>query len=86
MRLITRPLQKQPVISDDVWSLISPSIPDCLEYLGDGIYQATWWKPVPRMDVELMKMIPGVEAVGEAFEPTHLPGGVSICFQLALAN
>ncbi len=80
MRPITRPSQKQSIVSNSVWDMISPAVPDCLEHLGGGVYQATWWKPVPVMDVEIMKRIEGIDIVSEPYEPKSLPGGVTMRF------
>ena len=81
MRPITRPQQKY-CVEDSVWDLISPAVPDCLEHLGGGVYQASWWKPVPVMDVEILKRQGDIEVICEPFEPKNLPGGVAVRFWL----
>jgi hypothetical protein len=66
----------------DVWEFISPAIPDHLEHLGDGQYEALWWKPVPVMDIEILKYTEGVMISGEPFEPMGLSGGLALQFSI----
>jgi len=67
---------------DEAWELISPAVPDHLEELGDGQYEARWWKPVPVMDLEMLKYTEGVFINGKPFEPKELPGGLALRFSL----
>jgi hypothetical protein len=74
--------QAQPLVTD-VWAFIAPAIPDHLEHLGAGQYEARWWKPVPIMDIEILKYTEGVVISGEPFEPVGLSGGLALQFSLA---
>ncbi len=66
----------------DVWELIAPAIPDHLVNLGSGEYEARWWKPVPLMDIEILKMTEGV-ICDEPFEPEGLTGGLAVRFAVS---
>lgn len=68
---------------DEVWDFIAPAMPDHLHYLGDGQYEARWWKPVPTMDIEILKYTEGVVIIGEPFEPSTLPGGLALRFSIS---
>ena len=68
---------------NDVWDSIAPVKPDRLEDLGSGLYEAKWWKPVPMMDVEILKRTSGLSIHGEPCEPKQLPGGISIRFSVS---
>ncbi|MEP7290456.1 MAG: hypothetical protein ABI835_01680 [Chloroflexota bacterium] len=70
---------------DEAWDLIAPAEPDHLEDLGEGNYEARWWKPVPVMDLEMLKYTDGVFIAGNAFEPKNLPGGLALRFSLSPA-
>lgn len=65
-----------------VWDLIAPVVPDHLEDLGDGLYEARWWKPVPMMDIEILQRTDKVVVHGEPFEPRHLPRGLAVRFSI----
>ncbi len=67
----------------DVWELIAPATPDHLADLGSGQYEARWWKPVPVMDIEILKYTEGVSIYGEPFEPVGLSGGLALRFSIA---
>ena len=67
----------------DVWELIAPVAPDHLADLGNGQYEARWWKPVPVMDVEILKYTEGVSICTEPFEPPELSGGLALRFSIA---
>ena len=67
----------------DVWELIAPVAPDHLADLGSGLYEARWWKPVPVMDVEILKYTEGVSICSEPFEPPGLSGGLALRFSIA---
>lgn len=65
-----------------VWETITPAIPDRLDDLGEGVYEAKWWKPVPMMDVELLLSLGVVSIDEQPFEPANLPGGLAVRFSL----
>lgn len=67
---------------DAVWEQILPAIPDRINDLGDGIYEALWWRPYPVMDIEILKRDECVDLLGPAFEPEQLPGGLGVQFRL----
>ncbi|HLV36027.1 MAG TPA: hypothetical protein VKY59_12965 [Spirillospora sp.] len=64
----------------EVWDMIAPARPDALDYIGDGVYEARWWKPVPVMDVEILRHTEGIQFEQEPFEPKQLPGGLAVRF------
>jgi hypothetical protein len=67
---------------DEAWNFIAPVKPDRLEDLGNGLFEAKWWKPVPMMDVEILQRTSGLMIHGQPFEPKQLPGGISVRFSL----
>lgn len=71
-----------PVRISDVWELIKPVVPDCLEMTADGRCTAKWWKPYPVMDVEILMRTEGIRILGEPYEPSDLPGGIAVTFSL----
>jgi hypothetical protein len=77
--------RKFQVPVQDIWALIAPAQPDHLEDLGNGLFEARWWKPVPIMDIEILKYTDGVFVDGEAFEPQTLPGGLALRFSVCVA-
>lgn len=80
---LTAAEQFQPSASE-VWDLILPVTPDRLIDLGNGEYEARWWKPVPLMDVELLTTMEGLLIHGEPFEPHNLKGGLACRFSLTI--
>jgi len=68
------------VTLDEAWDILLPAVPDHLEDLGNGQFEARWWKPVPVMDIEIIKYTPGIEIHGKTFEPKELPGGLGLRF------
>ncbi|MCC7447487.1 MAG: hypothetical protein IT324_08735 [Anaerolineae bacterium] len=68
--------------AQQVWDLIAPVAPDHLEDLGDGLYEARWWKPVPMMDIEILMRTENIIIHGEPFEPRHLPRGLAVRFSI----
>lgn len=70
----------------DVWTFIAPVKPDCLEAVGGGQYEARWWKPVPVMDIEILKRTDGVSLQAEAYEPRHLIGGLAVRFSITTVD
>ena len=66
----------------DVWNTISPAMPDRLIDIGNGEYEARWWKPVPMMDIEILNRTEAVLIYGEPFEPQNLKGGLACRFFL----
>lgn len=66
-----------------VWALIDPVEPDCLEDLGNGIIEASWWKPVPLMDIEILSRTENIIVQGNPYEPRALPNGLAVRFMIA---
>jgi hypothetical protein len=75
--------QFRPVTSE-VWDFIAPVTPDRLVNLGNGQFEARWWKPVPMMDVEILKHTEGIQLHGDPFEPPNLTGGLACRFSVAV--
>jgi hypothetical protein len=65
-----------------VRKLIDPAKPDVLELLGNGLFEARWWAPVPMMDIELLRHTEGIRLEGPAFELRSMPGGLAVRFAL----
>jgi hypothetical protein len=65
-----------------IWSLISPAAPDCLEDLGEGVYEARWWHPVPMMDIEILARTEYVTTFGQPYEPQGMPNGLALRFRI----
>lgn len=65
-----------------VWDWIAPVKPDTLEGLGAGQYEARWWKPVPVMDIEILRHTEGVVLLCDPFEPPNLYGGIAVRFSI----
>lgn len=63
-----------------VWDLIAPVKPDHLCQVSPGIFEAQWWKPIPWMDVEILRRTDGVTIYDEKANPKHLPGGIAVRF------
>ena len=73
--LLTPHSQSEHVLTlGNVWNFILPVIPDTLHELDEGIYEARWWKPVPIMDIEILKRTDGIILEGVPFEPEDLRG------------
>jgi hypothetical protein len=79
-------IQTTPPTVSEMRRLIAPASPDVLEYLGDGVYQAKWWKPVPMMDIELLRRAEEIDICTDAFEPNSLPNGLAMRFSIAGNN
>ena len=71
---------------EEVWDFISPATPDFLTDLGNGQYEARWWKPAPSMDIEILKYTDGVVINGQPYEPPNLSGGLAIRFSISRFN
>jgi hypothetical protein len=67
----------------EVWDLIAPAVPDILNDLGNGQYEARWWKPAPSMDIEILKYTDGIVIDGQPFEPPNLAGGLALRFSIS---
>jgi hypothetical protein len=67
----------------EVWSRIAPAQPDSLVELDNGLYEARWWKPVPMMDIEILRHTDGVSIDTEPFEPQNFAGGLACRFSLS---
>lgn len=74
--------QKNTIPLKTIWELLSPAQPDCLNELGDGVYEARWWSPVPMMDVEILQRTEGVLIQSEPIEPQNLAGGLAVRFSV----
>lgn len=75
-------MQSAQVSVKQVWELLSPVQPDRIEDLGDGVYEARWWTPVPVMDVEILRRTEGVMIHSEPYEPQTLAGGLAVRFSV----
>jgi hypothetical protein len=40
---------------EEVWDIIAPVVPDVLNRLRHNFYEAIWWKPIPCMDIEILR-------------------------------
>jgi hypothetical protein len=69
-----------------IWKLLAPAQPDHLTDLGDGVFEARWWTPVPMMDLEILQRTAGIQVMGEAFEPPELPCGLALRFSVMSIN
>ena len=69
-----------------VWQILEPAVPDCLHALGNGLFEARWWKPVPMMDVEIIIHTDGLLMMGDPFEPADLPNGIAVRFSVVESN
>jgi hypothetical protein len=67
---------------EEIWDWIAPSVPDCLEEVGDSVFEAKWAAPVPMRDIEILCRKKGVHIYGDAFEPGNLPRGLAIRFSV----
>lgn len=67
---------------ETVWSILTPIIPDRLEDLGHGIYEAKWWKPVPMNEVHMLLAAETVHIHDKPYEPAKLPGGLAVRFSI----
>ncbi len=65
-----------------VWQSVEPAVPDCIEQIEEGVFEARWWKPVPLMDIDTIRHINTIQVVGEPYEPEHLPSGMAVRFRL----
>jgi hypothetical protein len=66
-----------------VWERIAPAVPDVLTELHEGVYEARWWKPVPKMDVEILLGVEAIIIIGRPYEPSDLPMGYAVRFAFA---
>lgn len=66
---------------DTVWDIIAPAVPDSLEEVSDGIYEARWWPPVPMMDVELLRHTEGVILHNT---PPVTPRSTTLCIRFSI--
>lgn len=65
-----------------IWKLLAPAQPDHLRDLGNGLYEARWWTPVPMMDIEILQRTAGIQVAGEPYEPPELPCGLALRFSV----
>jgi hypothetical protein len=71
---------------DKVWELIAPAVPDCLSEVQSCVYEAKWWKPVPLMDIEILKRTEGIIIYGDIYEIGDLPKGLAVRFSVVGAE
>jgi hypothetical protein len=71
---------------EKVWELIAPAVPDCLSEIQSCLYEAKWWKPVPLMDIEILKRTEGVIIYGDIYEIGDLPNGLAVRFSVVAAE
>ncbi len=67
---------------DEIWEWLTPCVPDHIEELSEGIFEAVWASPIPVMDVEILRRTEGVLLLGDAYEPKVLPGGMAVRFSV----
>lgn len=58
----------------DVLQLIDPIDPDTLQHIGNGVYEARWFPPVPQEQIEALRAAE-IVTVSEPFVPDGLPSG-----------
>ncbi|MBN1964851.1 MAG: hypothetical protein JW910_09400 [Anaerolineae bacterium] len=46
--------------ASEVLDLIDPCDPDNLTHLGQGVYRASWIRPVPPMEPVILRRTPGI--------------------------
>lgn len=74
--------RKSDLDLDVVWDFIDPVKPDHLDKVGTGLFEAKWWKPIPLMDVEILRRTASVLIHNEMVNPTELPGGMIVRFSI----
>lgn len=67
---------------DAVWDFIHPVEPDHMTHIGDDVFEAIWWKPVPTMDIEILQRTEGVKIVRGPYEPEAAAGGMAVHFSI----
>ncbi len=67
---------------EEIWDWMAPSVPDCLEEVGNSVFEAKWAAPVPMRDIEVLCRKQGVHIYGDVFEPTNLPRGLAVRFSV----
>jgi hypothetical protein len=67
--------------TDTVWQIIEPSQPDTLRPLGHDHFEAFWWDPVPQMDLEILRVTPGISIIDGPYRPENTPGGIAVRFK-----
>lgn len=63
-----------------VWKMIEPVQPDTLNVLNGNQFEAYWWDPVPRMDIEILRRTPGVEIIEGPYAPKSGGSGIGVKF------
>mgnify|MGYP001218696525 CR=1 FL=1 len=66
----------------EAWDFIAPVKPDHLTEVEAGLYEAQWWKPIPWMDVEILRRTDGIVIQYEERDPKRLPGGFLVRFSI----
>ena len=65
---------------DDLWQLLAPAQPDTLHEISPSRFEARWRKPVPQMDIEIIRGTAWIIITKDAFEPSDRPGSVALQF------
>jgi len=65
-----------------IWKSVEPAMPDCIEQVEEGVFEARWWKPVPTLDIDIIRHARTIVVMGEPYEPEHLPAGIAVRFRL----
>lgn len=74
------------VATNTAWEVIAPVKPDHLTKVSADIFEARWWKPVPWMDIEILRRTEGVIIEDEKVNPDDLPGGIAVRFVVRKPN
>jgi len=73
-------LQHHSLSVETVWKMIEPVQPDTLNVLSGNYFEAYWWDPVPKMDIEILKRTPGVEIIEGPYVPKSITAGIGLKF------
>jgi len=69
-------------VLDAVWDFIHPVVPDHMSQVNDDLFEATWWKPVPAMDIEILQHTEGIIIIHGPYEPESIAGGLAVQFSI----
>ena len=75
-------LQHHSLPVETVWKMIEPVQPDTLNVLGGNLFEAYWWDPVPRMDLEILKRTPGIAIIEGPYVPKSMSAGIGLRFTI----
>ena len=73
-------LQHHGLPVESIWKLIEPVQPDTLNVLGGNQFEAYWWNPIPRMDIEILKRTPGIEIIEGPYVPQSAAASIGVKF------